>query len=40
MNRIGIFLSRPQVRPPSKLRELGKLVMGSLDSLSRKYGGR
>ena len=35
-----LFTSRPQVRPPSKQRELGKLVMGSLDSLSQKSGGR
>ena len=35
-----LFLSRPQVRPPSKRREFGKLVMGSLDSSSRKAGGR
>ena len=34
------FLSILQVRPPSNLRELGKLVMGSLDSSSLKAGGR
>ena len=35
-----LFLGRPQVRPPSKRRELGKLVIRSLDSLSREAGGR
>ena len=35
-----LFSSRPQVRPPSKQRELGKLVIGSLDSLSWKAGGQ
>ena len=35
-----LFLSRPQVRPPPNQRELGKLVMGSLDSSCRKAGGR
>ena len=34
-----LSLSRQQVMPPSKRRELVKLVMGSLDSLSRKAGG-
>ena len=34
-----LFLSIPQVRPPSKRRKLGKLVMVSLDSSSRKSGG-
>ena len=35
-----LFLSIPQVRPSSKRKELGKLVMGSLDSSSWKSGGR
>ena len=35
-----LFLNRPQVRPPSKRRELGKLVIGILDSLSRRDKGR
>ena len=34
-----ILLIRPQVKPPSKRREFGKLVIGSLDSSSRKSGG-
>ena len=35
-----LFISRPQVRPPSKRRVFVKLVMGSIDSSSRKAGGR
>ena len=35
-----LFIIRPHVSPPSKRRELGKLVIGSLDSPSRKAGGR
>ena len=34
-----LFFSKPQVRPLSKWREFGKLVIGSIDSFSRKTGG-
>ena len=35
-----LFQGKPQVRPPSKCRELGKLVIGSHDSSRRKAGGQ
>ena len=37
---LSCFRNKSQVSPPSKRREFGKLVIGSLNSSSRKAGAR